>query len=735
MDQQPEPARSELTHNDIPIAPDLVRNQFLHELLDDLAVGNKRPIEEYESRFPGYERLVNAEFERVGRPGDSDRTDVVNAIHSAATKLGQGDRVGRYLIQAPLAEGGMGIVYLATDEVLGRDVVLKTALPQMAGHADVVKRLRREAELAGRLDHPALCPVLDVVIDKSTGSLFIIQPFVAGQTLEVLHAKPTTPKGSLFFDFGGEESTLAHQSEKPTATKSSKRSQAVESPQDLTNTWTALLESLARALAHAHDKNVIHRDLKPNNIMIRPDGEPMILDFGLAREIGGEAHTEEGSTFGTPSYMAPEQVEGRIDEMGPRTDIYALGVILYKLLTGLAPYRGNTREALYHAILKGQPASLRSLKPSVSKDLEAVCFKAMERQPQDRFNTAIEFADELGRIQRGEPTLTRPLNPVGRLQRFAKRYPWGSGLAVAAVFMAVLLSVVFDQRQGAGETAKVAQFYVAYQDAMDTLNDEGRVKFSDKESAELLRLAEDNPNAQLLVEDPTDRKTMRRIRDAIKSGYRSNGRTKISMAWRPQSSTTDRRPDFVFEKPEEEGANSSELFVRLTRGSEDVVHETRDVLLTQELAPNSEDMLTMSMADNQDLVMGEYEWQVFRRMVKKSDDEPAENKAVSPVLRFQIRSQDELQAVTPTLPSSWSPNLGAYIEATALHQAGFQIAALASLNKVATDAPSSLRARALVLHYAIALALNDSAAANKARRAASDLAIAQEPAGADAEKK
>jgi tetratricopeptide (TPR) repeat protein/predicted Ser/Thr protein kinase len=269
-------------------------------------------------------------------------------------------RWGRYEIVRELARGGMAIVYEARDPDAGRSVALKV-LKQ--GN---LERLRREAQAAARLRHPNVVTLYDV------GPDYITMDLLRGRTL------------------------------------------AAAMPEMSREARLDALETVARAVAHAHQQGVIHRDLKPQNIMIEPDGRVVLTDFGLARIEGGEDLTRTGAVFGTPQYMAPEQVQGA--PCGPAVDVWALGILLHELLTDNRPFQAGTALALYDRIVREDAPQLRG-------DLGAIAGKALEKDPRNRYPDAGAFADDLSRARKGEPISARPLGVVRHLLRRVRRNP------------------------------------------------------------------------------------------------------------------------------------------------------------------------------------------------------------------------------------------------------------------------------------------------------------------------
>ena len=342
----------------------------------------ERSFADYSELFPGHEALLG-DIQR--ELSDSDGTAVL-----------PGRAFDRFRLVREIGRGGQGTVYLAHDGKLGRDVALKFLGARHAWEPRAVERFRREAGTISRLDHPGLCPVHE--IGSVEGRPFFVMPFLAGESLAArISAAQAPPRG---------EKEIGE--------------------------VLALVERVARALHVAHTAGVVHRDLKPGNIQVRSGGEPVVLDFGLALDDTDPVSlTLSGELFGTPAYMAPEQLSG--DAADSRTDVHALGVVLYECLTLQRPYRAATRQDLQAAILAGDAPGVRELNPSVPRDVEAVQAKAMAREPSRRYASAGEFADELARARRHEPVRARSAGNLSRLWRWARRDPALAGTMAGLV--------------------------------------------------------------------------------------------------------------------------------------------------------------------------------------------------------------------------------------------------------------------------------------------------------------
>ncbi|MCA9225029.1 MAG: serine/threonine protein kinase, partial [Planctomycetales bacterium] len=305
---------------------------------------------------------------------------------------------GRYRLLKELGRGAMGTVYLAEDSELRRRVALKR--PRLCGVDQPALRQRfyREAQAAATLHHPNICPVYD--LGEFDGEPFITMALIEGRPLSQVI------QGGKAFD---------------------------------SRTAASLVRQIALGLAEAHDRGVVHRDLKPGNIMIDPRGEPVVMDFGLAQLA--EAATEDrmtqtGMLLGTIGYMSPEQAEGDPTQIGPSTDIYSLGVLLFELLTGRLPFVGSAPQVLRH-ITSSQPPAPRELQPQVDSRLESICLRMLAKSPSDRYATMHEVVAELEAFLRAPSTLQSPpittTTPKHSAQRRQTGYP--AVLAVGAMLL------------------------------------------------------------------------------------------------------------------------------------------------------------------------------------------------------------------------------------------------------------------------------------------------------------
>jgi WD40 repeat protein len=330
-------------------------------------------------------------------PPDSNATDP--GLEDPAThkqpRLQPGGReiIPGFEVLGELGRGGMGVVYKARQIKLRRLVALKMILAGAHAGTDDLARFRVEAEAVARLQHPNIIQIHE--IGDHNGLPFFSLEFCAGGSLASrLHGTPLP---------------------------------AQEAAQ--------LIETLARAMHAAHQQQIIHRDLKPANILLTADGRPKITDFGLAKKLDEGGHTPRGEVMGTPSYMAPEQARGWIDQLGPTTDVYALGAILYEIITGRAPFRAATPMETLQQVLADDPIAPSRLQPRVPRDLETICLKCLQKEPNKRYGGALELADDLLRFRSGETIRARPVSVMERSVKWARQRPAVAGLLALVVVL------------------------------------------------------------------------------------------------------------------------------------------------------------------------------------------------------------------------------------------------------------------------------------------------------------
>jgi serine/threonine-protein kinase len=300
-----------------------------------------------------------------------------------------------YEILSELGRGGMGVVYKARQVKLNRVVALKMILGGEHAGGEGYERFRREAEAIAKLQHPNVVQIHE--IGEDNGVPFFSLEFCPGGTLS------------------GQMNGAAWEPRRA----------------------TELMATLARAVHAAHERQVVHRDLKPGNVLLGADGTPKVTDFGLAKRLDEQGPTQAGQIMGTPSYMSPEQASGALD-VGPASDVYALCAILYELLTGQPPFVGKTVYETLEQVCGADPAPPRRLQPRTPRDLETVCLKGLSKDPSRRYASAAALADDLGRFLAGEPIAARPVGRGERMWRWCRRHPWKAGAVASLVALLVV---------------------------------------------------------------------------------------------------------------------------------------------------------------------------------------------------------------------------------------------------------------------------------------------------------
>ena len=317
-------------------------------------------------------------------------------------------QVPGYILLSELGRGGMGVVYKARQVGLNRIVALKMVLAGAHSSKDAIGRFRAEAEAVAKLQHPNIVQIYE--IGEHERRPYFSMEFVEGGGLnDLIYDHPMTVKQA-----------------------------------------ARIVAAMARAMHAVHQHGVVHRDLKPANVLITKDGTPKITDFGLAKnleEVAGQ--TKTGDIMGTPSYMAPEQAEGRIKEIGPATDVYALGAILYEILTARPPFKAETAMDTLLQVVYEEPMSPAYLLPNLPRDIETICLKCLSKDIGKRYASAADLADDLERFYDGRPIQARPVSTLEKVVKWAKRRPTAAALLALSVMTplcVLLLSLVFNVR-------------------------------------------------------------------------------------------------------------------------------------------------------------------------------------------------------------------------------------------------------------------------------------------------
>ena len=300
-----------------------------------------------------------------------------------------------YKITGKLGRGGMGTVYLAVDDRLDRQVAIKIVTKQVSRQKNLVDRFASEVKSVAGLNHPNIAQLYEA--DMFAEQPYYVMEFVDGETLEDYVAlSPPSPRAS-----------------------------------------AELVKKIAETIEFCHQKNIIHRDLKPSNILLDQDRNPKVADFGLAKSLQSDHDaTKTGEILGTPGYMAPEQASGVVKTIGPACDVYAIGAILYRMLTGRAPFYSPDPLKTVMMVLSDDPVAPKKLQSGLPKDLETICLKCLEKKATRRYHTAKELVDDLGRFLDGLPIHARPVSSIERVGKWARRKP-----AIASILFATAVMI------------------------------------------------------------------------------------------------------------------------------------------------------------------------------------------------------------------------------------------------------------------------------------------------------
>ena len=374
------------------------RPSLLYELLAiELEIrrgrGEVPAAQEYLARFPDNTALVNDVFTAAQSTEmavlERDMPQVLRGGVLDGRHPGT-EEIAGYQLQGELGRGGMGVVFRARQVALGRTVALKMIRSAHLASEAERQRFRIEAEAAAALDHPNIVPIYEV--GECAARLYYTMKLVEGGCL-AKWLEQNVPK-----------------------------------PRDA----ALVVAQAARAVGAAHRQGILHRDLKPANILIDLDGKPHITDFGLAKRIGVDCElTESGALVGTPSYMSPEQAAGSARGLTTASDVYSLGAILYRLITGRPPFRGDSLMQTLHDVRMRPPDRPRSLDPRLDRDLETICLKCLEKLPERRYRSADALAEDLERWLRGEPIAARAVGPIERAALWCRRNKLLAGLSAA----------------------------------------------------------------------------------------------------------------------------------------------------------------------------------------------------------------------------------------------------------------------------------------------------------------
>jgi WD40 repeat protein len=392
-----------LSHTGLP------RDVIVEELRIRRRLGYPASKDELEQRFPGQAdellRAAGEEIPTVMLKNVAQRSGLRSSRRGPGGSSDGGSlprQLGRYELRELIGRGGFARVYRAWDPTLRREVAVKVGHAELLSDPGAVERMQREAQSVARLRHPVIVPVYEV--GEHDGQLFIVSALVSGPSLaeHLRHNQPTPRQAA---------------------------------------TW---ILRIAEGLEYAHQSGIVHRDIKPSNILIDAETQPVLVDFGLARDTDiATTLTLHGDVLGTPGYMSPEQAQGHGHQVDGRTDLYALGVVLYEMLCGKVPFQGNVASVL-HKVIHEEPQPPRQLRSHVPLDLETICLKAMSKEPGRRYATAGAMADDLRAYLDYRPISARRLGAIGRLARWCQRNPaLATTIAVALLALAITGAVSY----------------------------------------------------------------------------------------------------------------------------------------------------------------------------------------------------------------------------------------------------------------------------------------------------
>lgn len=488
-----------------------------------------------------------------GETGQNEATRVVRGPATSSPTGSpripvRGAMVGRFAVRDLHARGGLGEVYKAQDTELNREVALKKIQTRFADDASCRRRFLSEAELTARLDHPGVVPVFGLVADGFGRPCYAMR-FIRGESLKDEIDRYFRPPGPAAP--GAEGGKIE--------TGPPRNSQTADSRRIAFRQLLQRFTAVCQAIAYAHTRNVIHRDIKPANVMVGTFGETLVVDWGLAKALDDPQTPEEsqtgptgahlnpngtgssdqmttmGTVVGTPAFMSPEQAAGRIDIIGPASDVYSLGATLYYILTGKSPFTGNDPTLTISRVQEGTFPPPREVAGDVSKPLEAICLKAMATRPEDRYPTAQALAADVDRWLSDEPVSCHRDPLLARLARWARRHPARVAAAVSLLFTgflaaAVILFVVDQARKQTKESLiKVTK---AEDDAQQALKAETAAKEKTRDALDKLTDQEKQTRDQ--------RDAAERARDLAKNRFGLASKAFEKVVFEIQSQLEDR---------------------------------------------------------------------------------------------------------------------------------------------------------------------------------------------------
>ena len=368
-------------------------NEVLAEYLEALERGEAQDRQAWLARYPEFADELADLF--------ASQDELAPLRSPPVVPPGKIRYFGDYELLEEIGRGGMGVVYKATQTSLKRTVAVKMIMPRQLASESDIRRFRMEAEAVAQLQHPGIVAIHEV--GEHDGYHYFSMDYVEGRNLDrLIVEKPLEPARAARY-----------------------------------------VQQVAESIHYAHEQGILHRDVKPSNVIVDTDDHPRITDFGLAKKLETDSGlTSSGEIVGSPSYMSPEQATADREQVGPHSDVYSIGATLYALLTGRPPFQAASLADTLSQVRDAEPVSPRDLNPAVPRDLETICLKCLEKEPSRRYVSARELADDLQRYLKGKPILARPVGRVERLWRWCKRKPVVAGLGVALVSTLLIGTVV-----------------------------------------------------------------------------------------------------------------------------------------------------------------------------------------------------------------------------------------------------------------------------------------------------
>ncbi len=417
--------------------------------------------EEFLSRYPDLENELRRLFENF-RSGAQDEIDLAPAGETGRSGKDDVRILGDFRIIREIGRGGQGVVYEAEQISLRRTVALKVLPAHLTLQMEAIRRFDREATTTARLRHPGIVEIY--AVGEADGNHFFAMEFVEGTPLDKVigHIRTEDRQEISGIHVGATVSTSAHRKTLEDSASHDDEDHPTPTPSKAWNrtyieTACRILSQVADALEHAHRAGVIHRDVKPSNILVHDDMTAVLTDFGLARTEGFPSITFTGDFAGTPYYVSPEQAMARRVKVDHRTDIYSLGVTLYELLTFRRPFEGKSSQEVLGKIIAKEPPLLRKVNPLIPRDLETICLTAMEKDPDRRYQSAGELGADLERFLDFRPVKARPVGLATRTLRMIRRNPLQATAIVLGLLVVVVWPLAFGLQQQALRKAVQAE--------------------------------------------------------------------------------------------------------------------------------------------------------------------------------------------------------------------------------------------------------------------------------------